>query len=305
MPAIGIDLGGTKIAGIVLADDDTVLAQERSATPQGDYAATVDAVLAMIASLERSVGAGALPVGLGTPGAVSTRDGAMKNCNSTCLNGRFLREDISAGLGRAVRIANDADCLALSEASDGAARGAATLFAAILGTGVGGGLVVHGRLLRGANAIVGEWGHNVLPGLGELFERERRVCYCGRYDCVETYLSGPGFGTTYALLGGKRLSGEDIAARAAAGEAVAVTALQRYQQQLAYALAQVINVFDPEMVVLGGGLSNLDCLYENVPRLWLQHIFSDSVATRLLPAQFGAASGVRGAARLWSQPAVA
>jgi predicted NBD/HSP70 family sugar kinase len=303
VPSIGIDLGGTKIAGISLAATGAVLAQHRVATPQGDYAGTVAAVIELIRGLEEALPQTPErippPVGIGTPGAVSTATGAMKNCNSTCLNGRHLREDIAAGLGRAVRIANDADCLALSECTDGAARGAATVFAAILGTGVGGGVVANGSLLRGPNAIAGEWGHNVLPGLDDAFENERRACYCGRYNCIETYLSGPGFSRSYALLSGRDLSPAQIADRAARGDAIAATALQRYQQQLAYALAQVINILDPDVVVLGGGLSNLESLYDHVPRFWRQHIFSDTVATPLLPARFGAASGVRGAARLW------
>ncbi len=198
-----------------------------------------------------------------------------------------------------MRLANDADCLALSEAQDGAACGADIVFAAILGTGVGGGITVGGQLLRGANAIAGEWGHNVLPGLGNEFENERRPCYCGRYNCIETYLSGEGLSRSYAQLSGRALPAPEIASRAAMGDAIAGTALQRYQQQLAYALAQVINVLDPQVVVLGGGLSNLVSLYDTVPRLWRQHIFSDTVQTRLLAAQFGDASGVRGAARLW------
>lgn len=298
MLRIGIDLGGTKIAGIALNTADAIVAEHRIATPRGDYAATVAAVAALVTWLERAAGARGC-IGIGTPGAVSSATGAMKNCNSTCLNGRRLREDLAAALGREVRIANDADCLALSESADGAARGATTVFAAILGTGVGGGIVVRGQLLRGPNAIAGEWGHNPLPGLGEVFDNERRCCYCGRDNCIETYLSGPGLSRTYTMLGGCEQSAAEIAAQAAAGDALAHTALQRYQQQLAWALAQVINILDPDAVVLGGGLSNVPSLYEQVPRLWLRHVFSDAVVTPLLPARFGDASGVRGAARLW------
>jgi len=296
MRSIGIDLGGTKIAGVVLDTDGTVLTQRRVATPQGDYEATMTAVIALIRQLERDAGA-ALPVGIGTPGAVSPLSGAMKNCNSTCLNGRFLREDLQALLGRPVSIANDADCLALSEAVDGAGQGAATLFAVILGTGVGGGIVVHGHLLRGPNAIAGEWGHNVLPGLGEWYEDERRACYCGRFNCVETYVSGPGLSRTYARLGGGEATAQTIV-DCAGHDGRAAEALHRYVQQLAAASAQIINILDPAVIVLGGGLSNASALYEQVPGLWSRHVFSDSVRTRLLPARFGDASGVRGAARL-------
>lgn len=296
MRGIGIDLGGTKIAGIVLDKEGVVSAQRRMATPQGDYEATVEAVVALIRELEKEAGA-ILPVGIGTPGAVSPLNGAMKNCNSTCLNGRFLREDIEALLGRSVKIANDADCLALSEAADGAGQGAGTLFAVILGTGVGGGIVANGHLLRGPNAIAGEWGHNTLPGLGEWYEDERRACYCGRFNCVETYLSGPGLSRTYAHLGGAETSAQAIVERFDRDD-LAKAAIDCYQQQLAAASAQLINILDPAVIVLGGGLSNVAALYEQVPRLWERHVFSDSIRTRLAPARFGDASGVRGAARL-------
>lgn len=306
---IGIDLGGTKIEGIVLAGDgveptstaekadERVVAHTRVATPAQDYLATVDAVVALVRDLETQVGATDLPVGIGTPGAVSTLTGTMKNCNSTCLNGRRLREDIIAALGRTVRIANDADCFALSEATDGAAAGATTVFGVILGTGVGGGIVAQGRLLQGPNAIAGEWGHNLLPGIGNRFVDERRACYCGRENCIETYLSGSGLADTYRVLGGDDRAAADIAARSHS-DAIAAAALDRYQEQLAYALAQVINLLDPHVIVLGGGLSNIDSLYTAVPNFWLSHVFSDLIATRLLPAQFGDSSGVRGAARL-------
>jgi len=296
MRSIGIDLGGTKIAGIVIEAGGAQSFEHRVATPQGDYAATVAAVVSLIRRLEEEAGE-SLPVGIGTPGAVSTKTGAMKNCNSACLNGRFLREDIERALGRPVFIANDADCLALSEAADGAGRGASTLFAAILGTGVGGGIVANGHLLRGANGIAGEWGHNALPGLGEYFLDERRACYCGRRNCIETYLSGPGLSRTYASFGGREISAQDVVSLAAS-DAQAAAALSRYQEQLAAALAQIINILDPAVIVLGGGLSKIAGLYQRVPPLWQRHVFSDSVGTTLLPARFGDASGVRGAARL-------
>src|SRR5690606_5700609 len=254
---IGIDLGGTKIEGVVLArqeandtqkSNDVIVARRRVATPVQDYLATLDAIAALIDALETDVGVQRLPVGMGTPGAVSTLTGSMKNCNATCLNGRHLREDLAALLGRPVRIANDADCLALSEASDGAAAGAAVVFAAILGTGVGGGIVVNGQLLQGPNAIAGEWGHNLLPGIGSLFVNEHRACYCGRENCIETYLSGPGLALTHRALGGDDLSAQAIAERAGS-DAIAAAALDQYQEQLAYALAQIINLLDPQVIV--------------------------------------------------------
>lgn len=295
---IGIDLGGTKIEGIVMGEGARVLARQRVATPAGDYAATVDAVAALVQRLEAAAGARALPVGVGTPGAVSKASGRMKNCNSTCLNGRPLLADLEARLGARVRLANDADCLALSEAQDGAAAGAATVFGVILGTGVGGGIVVRGALLDGANAIAGEWGHNPLPWPqpGEL---PGPACYCGRQGCIETWVSGPGLAADHARVNSVALRGEDIVARAAAGEAAAEATLQRYEQRLARSLASVVNVLDPQLVVLGGGLSQLRRLYRTVPELWKAWIFSDEVRTRLVPAQYGDASGVRGAAWLW------
>jgi fructokinase len=307
---LGIDLGGTKIEGIALLSDgstsdpgeksnERVVARERVATPAFDYLATVDAVVALIRRLESQVGAIDLPVGIGTPGAISTLTNTMKNCNSTCLNGKHLREDISAALGRSVRIANDADCFALSEATDGAAASADLVFGVILGTGVGGGIVCRGQLLQGPNAIAGEWGHNVLPGIGGFFENEHRACYCGRENCIETYLCGAGLTRTYTALGGGDLNAADIAARSHS-DAIAAAALERYQEQLAYALAQVINLLDPHVIVLGGGISNIDSLYAAVPHFWQAHVFSDLIATQLLPAKFGDSSGVRGAARLWS-----
>lgn len=301
---LGIDLGGTKIEGIVIARDanasssnEVIVARERVATPAQDYLGTLDAIAALVERLEVQVGAERLPVGIGMPGAISTLTGTMKNCNSTCLNGRHLREDLIAALGRPLRIANDADCFALSEATDGAAAGATIVFGVILGTGVGGGIVVNGQLLQGPNAIAGEWGHNLLPGIGGLFENEHRACYCGRENCIETYLSGPGLARTHRALGGDDMTVPEIVARAPQ-DAIAAAALERYQEQLAYALAQVINLLDPQVIVLGGGVSNVAGLYEAVPRLWQAHVFSDLVATRLLPAQFGDSSGVRGAARL-------
>lgn len=293
----GIDLGGTKIEIVALDADGGERLRRRVATPQGDYAATVDAICALVADAERALGARAT-VGIGTPGSPSRRDGRMRNANSTCLNGRPLAADLAARLGREIRIANDADCFAMSEAADGAGAGAHSVFGVILGTGVGGGIVVGSRLLAGANAIAGEWGHNPLP-LPGADDLPLPPCYCGRAGCIETYLSGPGLAADHARRHGGSLDATMIAARAAAGDAACEASLQRYEARLARALATVINLLDPEVIVLGGGLSRLDRLYRNVPRAWAPHVFSDHIATRLLPAAHGDASGVRGAAWLW------
>ena len=295
---IGIDLGGTKIEGIVMAADSRVLHRERVATPRGHYAGTLEALSALVSKLEAAVGATALPVGIGTPGAVSRGTGRMKNCNSTCLNDRPFPQDMAARLGREVRVANDADCLALSEARDGAAAGAATVFGVILGTGVGGGIAVRGELLSGPNAIAGEWGHNPLPAPRDA-ERPGPRCYCGRSGCIETWLSGPGLSADHERYCGVLLPAAEIAARAEAGEGACVASLARYEERLARALATVVNLLDPEVIVLGGGVSRIARLYEQVPLRWTPHVFSDRVDTRLVPAQHGDSSGVRGAAWLW------
>ncbi len=295
---IGIDLGGTKIEIVALGNRGDVLMRERAATPQGDYLATVMAVAGLVATAEQKVGAGAT-VGIGIPGAESRSSGLIKNANSTCLIGKALKHDLEQALGREVRLANDANCFALSEAIDGAGAGASVVFGVILGTGVGGGIVIDGKVLTGANAIAGEWGHNPMPG-----EHHRDTCYCGRRGCVELYLSGPGMSADHRRSVGK-LAGADssavwIADRAANGDALCEATLQRYEARLARALAQVINILDPDVIVLGGGLSNIDRLYENVPRLWGEHVFSDRVATKLLKHRHGDSSGVRGAAWLWN-----
>ncbi len=273
---IGVDLGGTKTEIIVLADDGREMLRERVPTPRGDYAATVATIAELVKNAEQKVGAGrTASVGVGIPGAESLTTGLIKNANSTWLIGRPLRADLETALNRPVRLANDANCFALSEATDGAAAGAEVVFGVILGTGVGGGIVVNGQVLVGANAIAGEWGHNPLPG----DEAVRPPCYCGRSGCIETFLSGP--------------------ALAADGGADNAAAMLRYELRLAHALAQVINILDPHVIVLGGGLSNLDRLYDRVPRLWGAHVFSDAVATRLVKNRHGDSSGVRGAAWLW------
>jgi fructokinase len=296
VPVIGIDVGGTKVEGVLLDDAGTVLRTVRVATPRDDYEATLEKVRSLVAALEDGLDARP-PVGIGTPGAISPRTGLIKNANSTWLNGRPLAADLARVLGREVRLANDADCFALSEAIDGAARGARVVFGAILGTGVGGGIVVDRRLVTGPNAIGGEWGHNPLPWpRGD--ERPGPLCYCGRTGCIETLLSGPGLAADHERVTGERLLPPAIVEHAAAGDGAAESTLARYEERLARALASVINLLDPDVIVVGGGLSNLGRLYDNVPRLWTAWVFSDTVETRLVPPAHGDASGVRGAARL-------
>ena len=297
MIRIGIDLGGTKIEIVALDRDGRELLRRRIATPPGAYHDTVAAIAALVAAAEAELGCRA-SVGIGTPGSPSPRTGLIRNANSTRLNDRPLQADLEAALGREVRLANDANCFAVSEAADGAGRGARTVFGVILGTGVGGGVVVDGRLLVGANAIAGEWGHNPLP-LPGAEDLPLPACYCGRHGCIETYLSGPGLAADHRRHCGGGLDAVAIAAAAAAGDAACEASLQRYEARLACALAGVINLLDPERIVLGGGLSILERLYRNVPARWAAHVFSDQVCTRMVPAVHGDASGVRGAAWLW------
>jgi predicted NBD/HSP70 family sugar kinase len=296
----GIDLGGTKIELAALDPAGTLRHRERVPTPAGDYEGTIEAVARLVENADRALGAQA-SVGLATPGAISVATGRIKNANSTWLNGRALKEDLERRLAREVRLANDANCFALSEAVDGAAAGAAVVFGVILGTGVGGGIVAHGRIIEGANAIAGEWGHNPLP-LPGADDHPLPLCYCGRQGCIETYLSGPGLAADHARATGERASAADIAMRAERGEESCVETLRRYAQRLARSLAGVINVLDPDVVVLGGGLSRIGRLYDDVPRLWGEHVFSDEVRTRLVAPAHGDSSGVRGAAWLWNRP---
>ncbi len=299
---IGIDLGGTKIEAVVLVGCDEVRLRRRVATPAGDYPATVSAVAGLVSQLEQAIGEENLPVGIGHPGSISPSTGLIRNANSTCLNGQPLARDLESALGRRVRLANDANCLALSEAFDGAAAGASTAFAVILGTGVGGGIVIHGDALSGANAIAGEWGHNPLPwARPEWGESPGLRCWCGQHGCIETWLSGVGLAADHRRQNGGDLGGEQIVAAAEAGEATALATLSRYEDRLARGLAQIINLLDPDVIVLGGGLSRVTRLYQVVPALWDQWIFADHIATRLLPARHGDSSGVLGAARLWPE----
>ena len=294
---IGVDLGGTKTEVIALAADGREIYRKRTATPSGDYAAQIDLVAGLVAELEQAVGALGT-VGVGIPGAISPATGLIKNANSNWLIGKPLDRDLAAALGRPVRLQNDANCLAVSEATDGAAAGCDVVFAAILGTGVGGGIVVRGWPLTGRNAIAGEWGHTQLAWR-EASERPGPACYCGLHGCLETLLSGPGLAADYRAATGRDLRGEAIATRAAEGDVEAEAALRRYDSRLARGLATVINVLDPDVIVLGGGLSNLDRLYRNVPAIWDRWVFSDRVDTPLRKAAHGDSSGVRGAAWLW------
>jgi fructokinase len=298
--SLGIDLGGTKIEIVALARDGAELLRHRVATPQGSYDASLDAIIALIRDAERTLGVAAT-VGLGTPGAISTATGLVKNSNSTCLNGRPLKTDLEARLGRELRIENDANCFALSEAIDGAAAGASVVFGVILGTGVGGGIVVDGKIVTGANAIAGEWGHNPLP-VRDASELPGPPCYCGRNGCIETWLSGPGLARDYRETTGRTLDARQIVENAPC-DSDCEAALDRYEERLARALAQVVNILDPNVIVLGGGLSNIERLYRNVPRLWVRHVFSDTIATRLVRNRHGDSSGVRGAAWLGAEGA--
>jgi fructokinase/N-acetylglucosamine kinase len=322
---LGIDLGGTKIELIALDGKGDELLRRRIPTPQNDYPATLSAIAALIHGAEAELGQRA-SVGIGTPGALSHATGRMKNCNSTCLIGMPFKHDIESALGREVRMTNDANCFALSEATDGAAAGAGVVFGVILGTGVGGGIVVRGHVLDGINAIAGEWGHNPLPyfqfrhgqtdhvqtgthpATGERIlhpwpsprEFDGPQCYCGKKGCIEAYLSGPALAADHVRYGGEDLPAHEIAQLAAAGYGPCSKTLSRYEERLARALASVINILDPDIIVLGGGLSKIARLYDNVPRLWPRYVFSDRVDTRLVPPRFGDASGVRGAAWLWN-----
>ncbi|MCM8594687.1 ROK family protein [Accumulibacter sp.] len=295
---IGIDLGGTKIELIALDEAGGVRLRRRQATPRDDYRATLTAIAGMVLTAEAELGERGT-VGIGIPGAESTIDSRIKNANSTWLIGEPLRADLEAHLQRELRVANDANCFALSEAIDGAGQGAEIVFGAILGTGVGGGIVVNRRALGGANRIAGEWGHNPLP-LPDEETLPPEPCYCGRSGCVETWLSGPGLAADHRRHTGHDLCAEAIASRAAGGDDSCAASLGRYARRLAKALAEVVNILDPQVIVLGGGLSNIEHWYHAVPRLWGRHIFSDVVRTRLLRNVHGDSSGVRGAAWLWN-----
>jgi fructokinase len=313
MIRIGVDLGGTKIEAIVLSASGETLFRERVATPQSSYPATLDAIVALILAAAQSVAlkhclsldvsnAENVSIGIATPGALSLATGLIKNANSTCLNGQPLDKDLATRLGRPVKLANDANCLAVSEAHDGAAASAEVVFAVILGTGVGGGFVVNGKPIMGANAIAGEWGHNPLPQFvskQSVSDANANQCYCGQMGCIETWLSGPGFARTANLVAGGRIcDSHAIVKKMREGDGAAKVAFAQYIDRFARALASVINVIDPDVIVLGGGLSHIDELYELVPLQWGRYIFSDQVKTRLVKNIHGDSSGVRGAAWL-------
>jgi len=289
---IGVDLGGTKIEALALDSSGREVLRKRIATPRDDYRQTVSAVVGLVNELEKSLKEKA-SVGVGIPGALSRVTGLVKNANSTCLIGHPFKQDLEKALSREVRLENDANCFALSEAVDGAGQGAEVVFGVILGTGVGGGIVVSGRVLTGVNAVAGEWGHNPLP-LPTETDLPLPKCYCGRSGCIEAYLSGPALARDHAQLTGQNLEPKEIAALKGAS-------LMRYEERLARALAMVINILDPQVIVLGGGMSNVPRLYTEVPRLWTRYVFSDHVATRLARHAHGDSSGVRGAAWLWGR----
>jgi fructokinase len=297
---IGVDLGGTKIEIVALGPAGDTLYRERAQTPRGDYPGTVRAIASLVDRAEAATGRHGT-VGIGMPGAISPATGLVKNANSTWLIGQPLHRDLEAALQRPVRLANDANCFALSEATDGAGAGQEIVFGVIVGTGTGGGVVVDGHVCRGPNAIAGEWGHNQLPWPRPA-DLPGPACYCGRYGCIETYLSGPGLARDYETATGVRCAASDVAAAAAVGDVEACASLDRYVDRMARALASVMNVLDPDVIVLGGGMSKVDRLYEDVPKAWGAFVFSDHVATRLLRPVHGDASGVRGAAWLWNDP---
>ena len=296
MIQIGIDFGGTKIEAAALDGSGRFLHRQRVGNP-GSYDSAIAALKSLVGSTEAAVGPAAT-IGIGTPGSISPRFGTMRNANSTYLNGRAFREDVEIALGREVRMANDANCLALSEAVDGAAAGARTVFAVIVGTGCGGGVVVDGAIVDGANGIAGEWGHVPLPW-AEGEELERPQCWCGQKGCLETWISGTGFRADHGRRTGQHLDGAAIVQAARRGDPAASASLDAYCDRLARALALVANILDPDCFVIGGGMSNVGEIYERLPDLVPRHTFSDQWSARIVPAQWGDSSGVRGAARLW------
>jgi fructokinase len=299
-PLLGVDLGGTKIEIAALSrSDGRFVLRERVATPRGGYAAVLQAIAALVHGAEAQLGVKGLPLGIGIPGCISPATGLVKGANSTALIGHALDKDLEHALQRPVRAENDANCLAVSEAVDGAAAGERVVFAVILGTGVGAGIAIDGRAWTGRQGVAGEWGHNPAPRVDGDERVARLQCWCGRGECNETLLSGPGLAADHARHGGAALDAPAIVAAVSTGDAAARASIDRYRERLARALAQIINVLDPSAIVLGGGMSNIDALYEDVPRRWLPHVFSDAVTTPLLRAKHGDSSGVRGAAWLW------
>ena len=294
---IGIDLGGTKIEGIALSETGQELHRQRISTPQGDYQAILKNIVDLTQKIETAVGQEG-SVGICTPGALSPTTGLLRNSNSVCMNGKPVLTDLQEMLQREIRIANDANCFALSEASDGAAKNAMVVFGVIIGTGTGAGIVVDKKVLVGPNAIAGEWGHNPLPW-PEDSELPGPECYCGKLGCIETWLSGPGMVRDHELYNNEIIDAETLDDKARFGDEEAEETMQRYEDRLARSLAQVINILDPDAIVLGGGMGNIKRLYKNVPTIWGKYVFSDKVTTQLLPPLHGDSSGVRGAAWLW------
>lgn len=298
---IGIDLGGTKIETIVLDNAGEICFRKRIDSPQGNYQDTLSAIVSLVREAEKGVGK-TCTVGIGMPGTISPKTGLVKNANSTWLIGEPLKADLEQHLKREVRIENDANCFVVSEASDGAAKDAEIVFGVIIGTGTGGGVYIRGQSIIGNNAIAGEWGHNPLPWPDEN-ELPGAACYCGKKGCIETWLSGPGFARDYLAHSStdKKLTAKEINLLALEGDSTAQAALSRYERRLAKSLASIINVIDPDVIVLGGGMSNIESLYTNVPELWHDYVFSDHVNTRLVAPEHGDSSGVRGAAWLWGK----
>ena len=294
----GIDLGGTKIEIVALNDKNEQIYQKRVDTPQGNYQATINTLKDLVFELETSLEQ-TVSVGIGTPGSFSTTSGKLKNSNSVCLNDQNIQQDIEALLKRPIKLSNDANCFTLSETWDGAARNSHNVFGVIIGTGTGAGIVIDKKIVNGINNIAGEWGHNPIPW-PTTSELSQTQCYCGKTGCIETYLSGPGLQADYFRMTNEKLNSKEIVNAANKNNEKAESCLQRYEDRMARALAHVINILDPEVIVLGGGMSNIERLYTNVPQRWGDYIFSDTVLTKLVPAKFGDASGVRGAARLWS-----
>ena len=296
---IGIDLGGTKIEGIALSDSGDELYRLRISTPQGKYEETLESINKLVEQIEQETGDQGT-VGICTPGSSSPTTGLLRNSNTVCMNGKPVFTDLQDKLQREIRIANDANCFALSEATDGVAKDAAVVFGVIIGTGTGAGIVIDNKVLVGPNAIAGEWGHNPLPWPQD-FELPGPQCYCGKYGCIETWLSGPGILRDHELHSNEFVDGETLDNRARFGDEEAEETLQRYENRMARSLAHVINILDPDAIVLGGGMGNIQRLYKNVPLLWSEYVFSDAVTTRLLPPVYGDSSGVRGAAWLWER----
>lgn len=294
---IGVDLGGTKIEAIVLNQQGDEVTRMRVRTPNDDYQQILLSIADLVEEVEEGLNEVAT-IGICTPGAISPASGLLKNSNTVCMNGQPIKKDLVSLLGREIRIANDANCFALSEAVDGAAAGASVVFGVIVGTGTGGGIVINQNLLTGRHAIAGEWGHNPLPWPTET-EVQGPECYCGKRGCIETYLSGPGITKDHQSQGGDKANAEQIVELAALGFERAEATLLRYEERMAKSLASVINILDPDVIVLGGGMSNIERLYTNVPRLLSKYVFSDVVSTPIMPPKFGDSSGVRGAAWLW------